>query len=251
MAENKTSKRPLAHHKSNDYDPSANPTFSTVPAEAEQPSGSERVFHALWEIIKTVAFIILAAVVIRAFLIQPFFVQGESMEPNFHNGNYLLVNQLSYSLGRPQRGDVVVFKAPPEPSENYIKRIVGLPGETVELKDGDVVIYNAEHRDGVTLEEPYEPSGTETQPESGETRWEVGADQYFVLGDNRLPGKSSDSRAWGLLDKKFLIGKAWLRVYPLAQFGFVKHQEFPDLSYQSGTFLSASAQKCETCFSWN
>lgn len=216
-----------------------NPDFATVPAEAEQPSGSERLFHALWEIIKTVAFIILAAVIIRAFLIQPFFVQGESMESNFHNGNYLLVNQLSYSFGQPQRGDVVVFKAPPEPNENYIKRIVGLPGETVELKGGQVVVYNAEHRDGVTLDESgYEPAGVTTLPESGETRWELGSDQYFVLGDNRLPDKSSDSRAWGLLDKKLLVGKAWLRVYPLSQLGFVKHQDFPDLSYQVGPILA-------------
>lgn len=237
MVEHKSSKPPRVRRKSREFDPSLNPDFSTVPAEAEQPSGSERIFHALWEVIKTVAFIILAAVVIRAFLVQPFFVQGQSMETNFHDGNYLLVNQLSYKFGQPQRGDVVVFKAPPEPSENYIKRIIGLPGETVELRNGKVVIYNAEHRDGVTLDESYEPANADTLPESAQTRWELGPNQYFVLGDNRLPDKSSDSRAWGLLDKNLLIGKAWLRVYPLAQFGFVKHQTFPDLSYQTGSGL--------------
>ncbi len=236
MAENKDIKPPHSRRKGRDFDPSLNPDFSTVPAEAEQPSGSERIFHALWEVVKTVAFIILAAVIIRAFLVQPFFVQGQSMEPNFHNGNYLLVNQLSYTFGKPERGDVVVFKAPPEPDENYIKRIVGLPGETVELKNGQVVVYNAEHRDGVVLDESgYEPDTADTEPESNETRWELGSDQYFVLGDNRNPGKSSDSRAWGPLDKKLLIGKAWLRVYPLAQFGFVKHQSFPDLSLSGAT----------------
>lgn len=239
MTENKEIKPPAARRKSRNFDPSLNPDFSTVPAEAEQPSGSERIFHALWEVVKTVAFIILAAVIIRAFLVQPFFVQGQSMETNFHNGNYLLVNQLSYKFGQPQRGDVVVFKAPPEPSENYIKRIVGLPGETVELKNGQVVVYNAEHRGGVVLDEDgYEPDGVETQPESNETRWELGSNQYFVLGDNRDPGKSSDSRAWGPLDKNLLVGKAWLRVYPLAQFGFVKHQDFPDLSYRAGSVLA-------------
>lgn len=239
MAENKDVKPPHSRRKSGDFDPSLNPDFSTVPAEAEQPSGSERLFHALWEVVKTVAFIILAAVIIRAFLVQPFFVQGQSMETNFHNGNYLLVNQLSYTFGSPQRGDVVVFKAPPQPDENYIKRIIGLPGETVELRDGKVVVYNAEHRDGVVLDESgYEPESVNTQTESSESRWELGSDQYFVLGDNREPGKSSDSRAWGPLDKKMLVGKAWLRVYPLAQFGFVKHQDFPDLSYQTGRALA-------------
>ena len=237
-------KAPRAARDRAKFDPSLNPDFSTVPAEAEQPSGSERIFHALWEVVKTVAFIILAAVIIRAFLVQPFFVQGQSMETNFHDGNYLLVNQLSYDFGKPQRGDVVVFKAPPEPDTNYIKRIIGLPGETVELRNGRVVIYNAEHRGGVTLDEPYEPAGAQTLPESPQTKWELGPNQYFVLGDNRLPDKSSDSRAWGLLDQKLLIGKAWLRVYPLAQFGFVKHQSFPDLSYAGGpgTSLAFSYQ---------
>lgn len=234
MAENKSAKPPRARRRGSDFDPSLNPDFSNVPAEAEQPSGSERVFHALWEVVKTVAFIILAAVIIRAFLIQPFFVQGQSMETNFHDGNYLLVNQLSYDFGPPRRGDVVVFKAPPEPSANYIKRIIGLPGETVELRNGHVVVYNAAHRDGVTLDEPYEPADAKTLPESGQTRWELGPNQYFVLGDNRLPDKSSDSRAWGPLNKDLLIGKAWLRVYPLAQFGFVQHQQFPDVGFRVG-----------------
>ena len=204
-------------------DPSENPEFANIPAEPEQPHGSERVLHAVWEVSKTVAFIVLVAVVVRAFLIQPFLVVGESMEPNFQNGNYLLVNQLSYTFGDPKRGDVVVFKAPPEPETNYIKRIVGMPGETVRLENGRYVIVNGAHPDGFTLDEPYEVEGTRTLADSGQTSWELGPKEYFVAGDNRLPGKSSDSRSWGPVQEDFLIGKAWLRVYPLAEFGTVPH----------------------------
>jgi signal peptidase I len=229
MAEKKT-KPPHLPRDPGKFDPSINPDFSSIPAEAEQPTTSERLMHGVWEVVKTVAFIILAAVIIRAFLLQPFFVQGESMEPNYHDGNYLLVNQVSYKFSKPSRGDVVVFKAPPEPDTNYIKRVIGLPGETVELKGGGVVIFNEQHRQGVTLQEPYEPPGVKTLPESSQTRWELGADEFFVLGDNRGPEKSSDSRAWGLLDRDLLIGKAWLRVYPPAEFGTVKHQDFSELA---------------------
>ncbi|MSU75944.1 signal peptidase I [Patescibacteria group bacterium] len=238
MAKDQKQTPPPIRRKSSDFDPTLNPDFATVPAEAEQPSSSERALHALWEIAKTVAFIIIAAVIIRAFLLQPFFVQGESMESNFHDGNYLLVNQLSYKLGKPERGDVVVFKAPPEPDTNFIKRIIGLPGETVELRNNQVIIFNAEHRDGVTLDESYEPAGVKTLPEISQTKWELGPDQYFVLGDNREPEKSSDSRAWGILPKDNLIGKAWIRVYPLAEVGVVKHERYPDLSFSGATLLA-------------
>lgn len=232
-----TNKKPIVRRRrsSDEFTPDLNPEFSNVPMEAEQPTTAERTLHVLWEVIKTVAFIVLAAVFIRAFVVQPFFVQGESMEPSFHEGDYLLVNQLSYQFGKPSRGDVVVFKAPPDPEENYIKRIIGLPGETVELKNGRVYVSNERQPEGVALDEPYIAEGVATRPDSLEgsavTRWELGPDQYFVIGDNREPGKSSDSRAWGPVNKNFLIGKTAVRVYPLANFGFVKHQNFPNLSF--------------------
>ncbi|MEX2043682.1 MAG: signal peptidase I [Patescibacteria group bacterium] len=205
-------------------DPSEDPAYANIPSEPEQPRGSERILHAVWEVAKTIAFIVLVAVVVRAFLIQPFLVVGASMEPNFQNGNYLLVNQLSYTFGSPKRGDVVVFKAPPEPETNYIKRIVGLPGETIRLEDGRFTILNDEQPDGFALGEPYEVEGTRTSSDGGQTSWELGPEEYFVVGDNRLPGKSSDSRSWGPVPEDFMIGKAWLRVYPLAEFGTVPHE---------------------------
>lgn len=213
-----------------EFDPTLNPTFANVPTEAEQPSGPERLFHVLWEVAKTVAAILLAALFIRAFVIQPFFVQGESMDPSFRDGDYLLVNQVSYHFSQPKRGDVVIFKAPPEPETNYIKRVAGMPGETVELKNGKVIIRNSEHPGGVALDEPFLPAGIPTKPESDQLRWEIGPDEYFVLGDNRHPGKSSDSRAWGLVPKNYLIGRAWLRVYPIAAIGTVQHPTYPNLA---------------------
>ncbi|MDP9212255.1 MAG: signal peptidase I [bacterium] len=205
-------------------DPAENPAYASIPAEPEQPERSERILHVIWEVTKTVAFIVLVAVVVRAFLVQPFFVQGESMEPNLQDGNYLLVNQLSYTFGEPARGDVVVFRAPPEPETNYIKRVIGLPGETVQIRNGDFHIINPENPDGFRLEEPYEVEGTVTRPDGDQTTWKLDGDEYFMVGDNRNPGKSSDSRAWGPVEEHYLIGKAWLRVYPPAEFGTIPHR---------------------------
>ena len=207
------------------YGPDMNPSFANIPAEAEQPTGAERFGQASWEIIKTLGFILLAAFILKFFVVTPFIVDGESMEPTYQDGQYLLVNQLSYRFGKPHRGDVVIFKAPPEPSENYIKRIVGMPGETVELRDGALYLYNDQHRGGVKLSEPYTESGQRTLSESEQNRWELGPDQYFVAGDNRGPGKSSDSRAWGPVPRSNFIGKTWVRVYPPADFSLLKHQK--------------------------
>lgn len=230
MEKQKPSPAPRPPRDSKHFAPELNPAYASVPSEAEQPGGGERVAGVLWEVAKTVGFIILAALLIRALVIQPFFVQGESMEPGFLDGDYLLVNQISYRLGQPQRGDVIVFKAPPEPDTNYIKRIVALPGETVELKEGRLLVSNDKHPKGVALQEEYIPAGIRTQPSSEQTKWTLTADQYFTVGDNRAPGKSLDSRAWGPVPKANIIGKAWFRAYPLARIGFIKHEKFDNLA---------------------
>ncbi len=229
-------KPPPRPRRTEPFDPALNPEFSNIPAEAEQPNASERFFHVGWEVVKTVAFIVLAAFIIRLYIVQPFFVQGQSMEPTFQDGDYLLVNQLSYRFGTPKRGDVIVFDAPPEPGTNYIKRIIGLPGETVELKNNQLVVTRP-GQPPQTVNEPYIGPGLATLPESEETRWELdddpdnSRDQYFVSGDNREPGKSADSRAWGPVPRKSIIGKSALRVYPVASFGGVKHAEYPNLAF--------------------
>jgi signal peptidase I len=167
---------------------------------------------AAWEVIEVVAVAVVTVFVVRTFLVQPFLVSGASMEPNFSNGNYLLIDEISYRLRDPARGEVVVFKYPSNPSTYYIKRIIGLPGETVEIKKGQIFIYNPEHPDGFTLNEPYLASGLRT---SGDTSIELGQKEYFVLGDNR--NHSFDSRSWGTLDKDFIIGLARLRLLPVTQ----------------------------------
>lgn len=154
-------------------------------------------------------FILALAIVIpiRFFLFQPFIVNGASMEPSFKNGEYLLIDEISYKLRNPKRGEVVVFKYPKDPSYFYIKRIIGLPGETVEIKDQEVKIYNYEFPNGKIIKEPY-IKGFTTNP----LKMVLGKNEYFVLGDNRE--HSSDSRSFGAVPKKNIIGKAWISIYP-------------------------------------
>lgn len=180
----------------------------------------KRFFSLAWETIKTAFFISFIVFVIRYFIFQPFFVIGISMEPNYHQGEYLLVNQLAYRLSPIKRGEVVVFKYKNDTSRNYIKRIIGLPKESVEVKDGKIFIFNQENPNGFQLEENYVPKDIET---FGNVFATLGDNEYFVLGDNRYPNASSDSREWGVLPQNLIIGKAWIKLWPLAEIGFADH----------------------------
>ncbi|MFA7170068.1 MAG: signal peptidase I [Candidatus Paceibacterota bacterium] len=167
-----------------------------------------------FETIRVVIVSLIIIFIVRSFVIQPFFVKGASMEPNFEDGNYLIVNEIGYRLESPNRGDVIVFKYPNDPSEYFIKRVIGLPGESIEIKNNKITIYNAEHLDGFVLDESaYLPSTTVTSGTIFET---LGDTEYYVLGDNRIA--SSDSRRWGKLDNRFIIGKAWVRAWPFDDF---------------------------------
>ena len=152
---------------------------------------------------------------IRYFVVQPFYVNGQSMEPTFDNNEYLLVDELSYQLpanvAKPTRGDVVVFRYPRDPSKFFIKRLIGLPGETVSIAGGHVKISNAEHPDGFVLNEPY----LNGQPTSGDYTVPVAQDEYFLLGDNR--GQSLDSRVFGPVTHAHIVGRVWLRALPLSR----------------------------------
>jgi len=163
---------------------------------------------ALWEVAEVVIVAVIAVLVIRTFLIQPFLVSGASMEPNFNSGNYLIVDEITYSFREPKRGEVVVFRYPDNPSTFYIKRIVGLPGEKVTIGKGAVSVANGD--DTIVLDEPYLSAGLKT---SGNISVTLGGGEYFVLGDNR--NYSFDSRSWGALPKENIIGVARLRLYPL------------------------------------
>ncbi len=181
--------------------------------EKDQEESYKGFFDFLKEIIKVVIISAIIVIPIRYYLIQPFFVSGASMVPQFHNGEYLIIDEFSYRNNTPQRGDAIVFRYPKAPSQFYIKRIIGLPGETVQIKDGQVLIFNKENPMGLLLDETgYLQKGEITK---GNIDLKLEYNQYYVLGDNRQA--SSDSRYWGVVDKKFIIGKVWVRAWPFSE----------------------------------
>lgn len=167
----------------------------------------------IWEISKLTIIALLIVVPIRYYVFQPFIVKGQSMEPNFENGDYLIIDELSYHLRAPQRGEVIVFKYPQDPSQRYIKRIIGLPGETVEIKEGKIAIYKESSEVKILDELTYLPYSTQTE---GNTRVALNENEYFVLGDNRLGMSSYDSRRWGSLPRENIIGRVVIRAWPVA-----------------------------------
>lgn len=164
-------------------------------------------FSFWWEVIEVIILALLIVVPIRYFLFQPFVVDGSSMEPSFHDGDYLIVDQISYRFRPPERGEVIIFYAPTDTSRRFIKRVVGLPGETLETVDQQIAITSPEGEQ-FFFEDHY--SQTAVYRNFSITLEE---DQYFVLGDNR--DRSYDSRFWGYLPAENVIGRAVLRLWPL------------------------------------
>lgn len=164
-----------------------------------------------WELLKAFILAMVIIVPIRYFIVQPFFVRGSSMEPNFHDGEYLVIDQLSYRFREPRRGEVVVFRYPQDHSQFFIKRVVGLPGEDVRVSDGRVFITSNTYSAGVEIDEAeYLAPGVRT---GGQIDIHLGEGEYFILGDNRPA--SSDSRSWGTVHANEFVGRAWLRLWPL------------------------------------
>lgn len=177
----------------------------------QQPSMLKKIWLEIWDIIKFLAPIIVVVFIVRTYIAQPFIVDGESMSPNFHTGHYLIIDELSYRFHAPKRGDVVVLRYPLDTSRFFLKRIVGLPGDRITLKNGKVYITNTEHPEGAVLVEPYH---NQTTFPAGQFKDVVlGKDEFFAMGDNRAG--SSDSRAWGVLPKKDIIGHAVIRLFPI------------------------------------
>lgn len=179
------------------------------------------------EVVKMFFLALVIIVPVRMFLVQPFIVRGASMEPNFHEREYLIINELGYKntpvniLGKDiltveprkalERHEVIVFRAPHDEKQFYIKRVIGLPGETVGVDNGEVTIYNAQYPEGFQLEEnAYLPEGRKT---NGSQKVTLTQDEYYVLGDNRPA--SSDSRVFGPLNKNAVIGTVLLRAWPM------------------------------------
>lgn len=173
----------------------------------------------LWETTRVFLVGVAIIVPIRAYVVQPFFVRGASMAPSFQDGEYLIIDELSYDIRfRPlQRGDVVVFRYPLDHAQYYIKRVIGLPGERMQIRQGQVAVANAEHRSGVILDEtPYLSASEVTE---GTVEVTLKSNEVFVLGDNR--DQSSDSRHWGPLPVDLVVGRAMVRAFPLRKAGIV------------------------------
>jgi signal peptidase I len=181
--------------------------------EVGEPDGESAVAAVggfFWELIKVVIIAAVIIIPIRYFLVQPFFVRGASMEPTYSDGEYLIIDQLSYRMRDPRRGEVIVFRFPDNHSQFFIKRIIGLPGETVTIADGQVTIVNKQYQQGASLNES-EYLGLDLRT-GGQITTTLAEDEFFVLGDNRF--SSSDSRSWGPLSRGEIVGRSLLRAFP-------------------------------------
>jgi len=171
-----------------------------------------------WETFRFLCIAIVIVVPIRLFIAQPFIVSGASMDPTFKDKQYLIVDELSYHLGDPLRGDVVIFKYPRNPKQYFIKRVIGLPGETVIVNgQGQVFIKDTDGNITLTLNEPYVEHMKDDSVEL-----KLGLGEYFMMGDNR--SGSFDSRSWGAVDRELIVGKAFLRLFPLTELAVLPGQ---------------------------
>lgn len=207
---------------------------NTDPGEEE--NSGKGALHVVWEVGKTI--LIAAAVVffINTFVFQAYYVSGSSMNPDYHDGDYLLINKFPTSMrniagifGKKgnldlKRGDILVFKPPEAPNLFYIKRVLALPGERITLKDGVFTVYNQENPNGFVLKEPYIDPRYKSEGEVDEI---IAAGNVFMVGDNRSPGGSYDSRAWGQLNQDAISGNAFFRLIPLNDIGFIALPDYP------------------------
>ena len=184
-----------------------NPSYASIAGMKEKKNS---ILKDIWDIIKFTITVLIVIIPIRMFIAQPFIVSGQSMLPNFHNGDYLIVNEIVYKKRNPQRGEVVVFRLPSNHHRFLIKRIIGLPGETVSIQEGKVTITTKEGKI-IHLEEPYIRESFSSYGE-----WKLGDDEYFVMGDNR--NNSSDSRVWGELKRNLIVGTPLIRLFPFQDF---------------------------------
>jgi len=202
-------------------------TMPTPVAEelgVDDPNEPSMTWMLLRELIETVVLSLIIFLLIRQ-VFQNYRIESHSMQPNFYEGQFILVNKLSFKLGQPTRGEVLVFHNPNNLSEDYIKRVIALPGDTVEIRDNKVFI-NSQVMPEPFDKMPYQP-GTVFGPEV------IPANHLFVMGDNR--GNSQDSRVIGPIDENLLVGKAWLRLWPLRLFGLIKQYNL-----QPGAAVSAA-----------
>lgn len=204
---------------------------SHVPNKAEElkyssnvlydPPAYKKTLDFIWEIIKIAAVSLAIIIPIRMYVVQPFIVEGASMLPNFSDGQYLIIDEISYRFAPPKRGDVVIFHPPGDNKTFYIKRIIGLPGETVELREGNIYVTNSENSDGFRLNEiNYLSKSHVTQ--IGKTV--LGEGEYYLLGDNRE--NSLDSRRFGPVNADQIKGRVLIRAFPFNEFSVFEEQRY-------------------------
>ncbi len=187
------------------------------------------LFETFRDFIETVFLALALFVVVNTFIAQLHQVTGNSMLPDFHDGEYLVTDKVTYRFREPKRGEVIIFKAPEAPTRDYIKRVIGLPGESVELREGRVYIYNRSHPDGFTLNETYLRPKTLTEGKKflpAGKRYIIPPENYLVFGDNREV--SSDSRTWGTVTKEEIVGRSLVRLWPPSAFTFIARAEYSE-----------------------
>ncbi len=202
---------------------------------AEPPKSDQKKAFRLMELVQVVCLTLAIVIPIRLFLANPFKVQGASMEPAYFDHEYLIVDELTYRFDEPKRGEVVVFHPPTDQSKYYIKRVIGLPGETVELVNGIVKIYNQDHLNGWTLDEAsyLDLADYSVQERASMTMppMTLKEDEYFLMGDNRRA--SYDSRFFGPVKRPALAGRAWLRGLPIQRWGILTNvPDYPQPAQQ-------------------
>jgi len=168
--------------------------------------------NALKEIVKFTLIALAIVIPIRTYVAQPFIVKGASMDPTFASGQYLIVDQLTYHFEKPKREDVIIFRYPANPEIFYIKRIIGLPGEKVEMRNGEIFISDSSSSTPVKISDSYISDSRRTYETFTVNLRE---NEYFVMGDNRR--ESLDSRVWGPLEEKYIVGRPLVRLVPVSK----------------------------------
>lgn len=194
------------------------PSFEPLTEKEEMKS---QIKDFIWETLKVIVLSLAIIIPIRYFIIQPFYVKGASMEPNFHDHEYLIIDEISYRLREPRRGEVIVFRYPYDRSQYFIKRLIGLPGETIKIENGQITIVNQEHPDGFVLNEEMYLPATYTQ---GSELIALADDEYYIMGDNR--DASLDSRSFGSIKESDIIGRTLVRCLPFDKIKIFNEQVY-------------------------
>lgn len=190
--------------------------FEQVPEEKPTTLGS--VLLSFFEFIKTVVIIVILAAIIRLFVIQPFIVDGQSMEPGFQNNDYLITEKVSLHFKQPERGEMVILRPPDNPGVNYLKRIIGVPGDTIDIKGGYVFVNDKK------ISEPYIDGQKTVTPNNEELKITLKQNEFFAMGDNR--NHSRDSREIGPIPKQNIVSHVWIRLFPFNKIKIIKDTTF-------------------------